>query len=351
MRRRRRPTALVVRVLVIALIVHFFVIPQLGGARREWHLLSGVQVPLLALGIVAEAVSLVAYAQLVRSVLPPPTTITLGRSLRIILCGLALGHVLPGGSAASSVMNFRLLREAGVDGAAVTYTLGTVGIGSAAVLNVILVAALTVSIPVSGFDPIYAAAAALGVVILALLSFGIVALTRGRDTTVRVGRVLAGRLPFVEPDQVEDGLHRIADSLAGLTRDRRRARRAIFWAALNWLADAASLAVFVAAFGPAPRLDGLMVAYGLANVLAALPITPGGLGVVEGVLIPSLVGFGTPRAAASLGVVAFRLINFWLPIPIGALTYLSLRLDRSALLDDADTGGTEPARDVDHAGG
>ena len=64
-----------------------------------------------------------------------------------------------------------------------------------------------------------------------------------------------------------------------------------------------------------------LVAYGLANVLAVLPISPGGLGVVEAVLIPTLIGFGVPAAEAAVGVVAYRLISFWLPIPVGAVAY------------------------------
>ena len=69
----------------------------------------------------------------------------------------------------------------------------------------------------------------------------------------------------------------------------------------------------------------LLVAYGLANILAVIPITPAGLGVVEGVLIPTLVGFHVPKTIAILGVIGYRLVNFWLPIPVGGVAYLSLR--------------------------
>jgi hypothetical protein len=96
------------------------------------------------------------------------------------------------------------------------------------------------------------------------------------------------------------------------------------------LLDASSLWVFVAAFGHLMTPYGLLVAYGLANVMAVVPITPGGLGVVEGILVPTLVGFGSPRGVAILGVITYRLVNFWLPIPVGALAYLSLRVEPGA---------------------
>jgi hypothetical protein len=99
----------------------------------------------------------------------------------------------------------------------------------------------------------------------------------------------------------------------------------VVWAAAFWLLDAASLFVFIAAFGKIVFPIDLLVAYGLAFVLAVIPITPSGLGVIEGVLIPTLVGFGVSRGQAVLGVLSYRLVNFWAPIPVGGIAYLSLR--------------------------
>ena len=102
-----------------------------------------------------------------------------------------------------------------------------------------------------------------------------------------------------------------------LASDRKFLRSTVVWATANWVFDAASLWCFVRAFGHTLGPVGLLVAHGLANVAAALPLTPGGLGVVEGVLVPTLVAFDTTRGVAILGVLGWRLANFWLPIPIG----------------------------------
>jgi uncharacterized protein (TIRG00374 family) len=120
---------------------------------------------------------------------------------------------------------------------------------------------------------------------------------------------------------------------------------ALLWSAVNWLFDAASLWVFVVAFGYRVDVGGILVAFGLANTLAILPITPGGVGIIEGVLVPSLVGFGTPKNIALLGVLTWRLFNYWAPIPAGGVAWLSLgflgigrRSGRAALA----TPGTTP---------
>jgi hypothetical protein len=53
--------------------------------------------------------------------------------------------------------------------------------------------------------------------------------------------------------------------------------------------------------------------------------------VIELTIIAILKGFGVPSGVAAAGVLSWRLVNFWLPIPFGGISYLSLRLGRSKL--------------------
>jgi hypothetical protein len=193
------------------------------------------------------------------------------------------------------------------------------------VLNLLLWIGLVVSIPLRGVNPLYAAGAILGTIVIGGFAGLVLLLTRGEARAARIMRAIARHAPFLDEDAVHRMVHRLAARLKALGRDRRLLARAVGWASANWLLDAASLWVFLAAFGEHMSLDGLLVSYGLANVLAAIPITPGGLGVVEGVLTPTLVGFGAPRGIAILGVISWRLVNFWLPIPVGGVAYASLR--------------------------
>ena len=61
----------------------------------------------------------------------------------------------------------------------------------------------------------------------------------------------------------------------------------------------------------------MIIACALANIIVTVPITPGGLGVMEVTLVAPLVGFGIPPGVALLGVVSWWLVNFWLPVPLG----------------------------------
>ncbi len=160
--------------------------------------------------------------------------------------------------------------------------------------------------------------------LIAVFAAAVVAMLRGRDRFADRVANLAGRLPRVDVDRVRATTLSLSRQLELLARDRSLLRIVVGLAAVNWLLDAAALWVMLLAFGHQPGVVGLLVAYGLANVMAAIPISPGGLGVVEAILIPTLVGFGTPRAEASIGVVAYRLVNFWLPIPVGAASYVAV---------------------------
>jgi hypothetical protein len=306
------------------LILEYLVLPQLAGARKSLNLLGKINIAYVIAGVVLEAAALVSYSQLTHTVLHREGP-RRSRLLRINLSSLAVSHIMPGGTAPGTAVAFRLLTQSGVSGADAGFALAMQGVGSALVLNSILWSALLVSIFLHGFNPLYAVAAGATVVLMGLFAGVVVALTRGRDRSVEVIRRWAGRIPILDGDQIALQVRRLAERLGQFLVDRQLLRRAVGWAGAFWLLDASSLFVFVAAFGKiVPPID-LLVAYGLAFVLAVIPLTPSGLGVIEGVLIPTLVGFGVPRETAILGVLGYRLVNFWLPIPVGGIAYLSLR--------------------------
>lgn len=322
--------------LATFLIFNHLVLPQLTGARKALHTLSDVNIWLLLVALGLEFGALASYAQFTRVALPPqpdldPPKPRMATILRIQLATKAVTNLIPGGTAAGSAVGYRLLVSAGVASGDAAFALATVGLASAVVLNGLLWIALAVSIPRGGFEAAYVTSALVGIVLFGIFAATIVLLMKGRSSADRLVRAIARRLPFVDDDTASAGLHRIADHLQALARRPDVVRGGVGWAAANWLLDVASLWVFLAAFGSRVPADSLVVAFGVANVLAVIPLTPGGLGVVEAALTSALVGFGVPAANAAVGVVTYRLAAFWLPIPLGALSYASLRVGPAPL--------------------
>jgi hypothetical protein len=312
---------------IVIFLLEYLVLPEIASARKDVHVLGQVNAVSLVIAVLLEAAALLAYAELSRTVLAPdapPRSV----QLRINMSSLALSHVVPGGTAPGGALAYRLLTDEGVSGSVAAFGLAAQGMGSAVVLNVIFWLALVVSIPLSGFNRLYGFAA-LASVFLLLAFFGTVALvTRGQRHADAWLRRVAVHVPFTSPDGVSRMLERVADRITLLLTNRRLLTGALTWASANWLLDAASLWVFLWAFGHFVSPVDLLVAYGLANIVAVLPITPGGLGIVEGTLIPTLVWFRVPVAVATIGVLSWRLVNFWLPIPVGGGCYFSLKIRR-----------------------
>ncbi len=324
--RRIRRTILL---LLMLLVINHLVIPQLAGARKALTTLSHVTWWLLIVALALQMAALFSYVMLTRATLataPDKRPIKLFELTRIQLSTKSVTNLVPGGSAAGGALGYRLLVEAGAQGTDAAFAMATVGIGSAVILNLILWLALIVSIPRVGYQPGYAIAAIVGAVALTSAAALVILLVRGHGPLDRMVRSIARRIPRMTADQASAVLARIVAQLRQMAHRPELIRGGIGWAVANWLFDAASLWVFLAAFGAQVPVDSLLVAFGLANVLAVIPFTPGGLGVVEAVLTSTLIALGVPSGPAAVGVITYRIAQYWLPIPLGAVSYLSLKI-------------------------
>jgi len=321
--RRFRFTA---KLLVFATVVYYFVFPLIPDFQQALRELRRVEPVLLVAGLGLEMVALGCYAPLMQSALGDAgREISRWRLYRIQMSTRALSSIVPGGSAASSALGYRLMTLSGVAGADAGFALATVGIGSAVVLNLILWFALLISIPVRGVNAFYGAAALVGVIVMGFAGTLVFGLMEGQGRAERVIRWIARKFR-VDDDKAALVLHRVAERLDQLLSDKRLLSRVAMWALLNWVLDAAALWVFLRAFGITMEVDALVIAFGISNVLAAVPITPGGLGYVDTGYIGMLAGFGAPARRATLGVASYRFAQLFFPIILGGLLYLSLRV-------------------------
>lgn len=315
------------RIVAFLFVVWYLILPQLAGTRNALGTLADVKFQFLVLGLGLQLAALLAYSQLTNVALDG-SRIGLFRVFRIQLATKAVTNVVPAGSAAGTALGYRLLTTSGVPGPDAGFALAATGLASACVLNLLLWIGLLASIPWYGVGPLYGIAAGLGAIVLLFVAVVVIGLIRGQARAQRTLHRLSRRLRFRDPERIEQIVGQVAGRLGELLRDPQLVRRAFVWASLNWLLDATSLFVFLWAFGDRPPVIGVLVAFGLAQVMAVIPITPGGLGIVEGVLVPTLVGFGVARNVALIGVPAYRLAAYWIPIPLGSIMYFTVRKDQ-----------------------
>jgi len=325
--RRFRPVRFSLKLLLFVLVVYFAVVTVVPGVRKAANELSDMNPVLLVLGLGVEIASLYCYTLLTRAALGAGgARISTWRLFRIQMSTKALSSIVPGGSAAGSALGYRLMTMSGVAGPDAGFALATAGLGSAVVLNLLFWLALVVSIPIRGVNAGYATAAIAGVILITFAGVLVFAFLEGHGGRAeRLLRWLARKARLNE-DRVAAGVRYVGGRLEDLAADRRLLGRVVGWAAANWLLDAAALWIFLRAFGVSTDLDALIVAFCLVNVLAVIPITPGGLGIIEVALPSALVGFGLTRSVALLGVATWRLAQFFFPIVLGGVLYASLRI-------------------------
>jgi uncharacterized protein (TIRG00374 family) len=240
----------------------------------------------------------------------------------------ALGRVVPGGAAAAGALQYRMLTQA-----AFPASLAGIGIG---VASIVVLATLCV-LPVLALPPILLGLAVpqrleqtalAGVVVfVALLAVGATLL--GSDRAVRwVARMwqrFGARLRPKRPPRAD-----LADVLLDQRDLVRTALGHRWWEAVagaagRWIFDWITLVTALAAIGQHPRPSLVLLAFCAAQLLAQIPITPGGLGVVEAGLTGFLALIGVPASAAAVATLAYRLVSYWLLLPAGAIAWLIYR--------------------------
>lgn len=127
---------------------------------------------------------------------------------------------------------------------------------------------------------------------------------------------------------------------------RRDLGTAFGWSLLNWVADVACLLFACYATGGHPSIAGVMVAYAAARAVGSIPLMPGGLLVVEAVLVPGLVSSGMSLAAAISAMLIYRLVSWIFISAIGWVVFFFMfrteqNIDPDELDDAADDGEEE----------
>jgi uncharacterized protein (TIRG00374 family) len=111
------------------------------------------------------------------------------------------------------------------------------------------------------------------------------------------------------------------------TRNRMKRRAEPMTGLADRLAfDFGTLLATIRATGAKPAPSLVLLAYAVAGLLALIPITPGGLGIVEAGLSALLILAGVPGGDAVVATLACRIISYWLPIVVGPFAYMAFRL-------------------------
>ncbi|SOC49588.1 undecaprenyl-diphosphatase [Blastococcus aggregatus] len=163
-------------------------------------------------------------------------------------------------------------------------------------------------------------------VLLGLAAWGLVLV--GQELARRHGAAAVPVGDAEPPGQVTRTLREALTGRGAATAGRN------FWPQLGWASlgvalEAAALAAALHAVGGNVPLLATMTVYGALHMLwSVLPVT-GMPGAADVALLLALLALGAPLASACAGVLAFRLLTFWIPAGLGSL--LSARFEHRHL--------------------
>ncbi len=308
--------------LLVAAVVLYGVAPALLEVFGAYKRITNVAPGWWVAAIVTSAAGIWCMCALQRLVLQRPPWFPVVTSQ---LAGAAFSKVVPGGAGAAAALQAQMLAQADVPAT----TIGT-GLTASAML---LLAALA-GLPLLALPAVLLGqripdgllqSAAIGLAVFLIL-FAVGALLLFNDPVLRalaralgaIERLLRRRSApsvgrservFAERDLLR---HRLGDSWP----------KAMATAAGRWLFDFLCLYSALLAVGSRPPLYVALLAYSAAQLLGQLPLTPGGLGVVEAGLTGALALAGVAAAPAALAVLAYRLVAYWLPLPVGLVAWV-----------------------------
>ena len=315
--------------IIVAL---FLIVPRLAGQAHAIELIEDATPAWLVVAVAVECVSLLFYSLLFRRLLRLlKWPVTLGVALRINLAGLAAAHLFSAGGVGGAAVTYRVLQKRGMPHSLVLIAVIFQNAFAYLLLFALFAAGLAVLVlRGQGGDAATIIAAAFVLLLLIGAGYGFWLLNHPSSLRRRAHQVVGWlqkrikRLQ-VDPALLEEYLDGVVDGWRRLRREGWGHLKTVGLAAGYWGFDIMCLLLVMVAFHAGVAPDKAIIAYAVANVVGTFSPTPGGLGAVEGVMIALLVGFGMPSAAAVAVVLVYRLINFWLPIPAGLGTYLSVR--------------------------
>ena len=319
---RRAATEPRVRTAIgLAVVVAAFALalPRFADYGQVWDRLAAVDRALLPALIVIAAANLVAPSTSQVAALPG---LRLRHAVVTDWATTTVTNLVPGGSAVAIALTWSMYRSFGLAGDAITRSIVVTGIWDTFVklgTPLIALAWLATQRPV-GFVLIQAAV--LGA-LLFVTAAGLLAVVLAGPVTARRFGGLVDRLPMTGvgwPTRLDELRTETVTLLSG------RWRGLTLWTVAGHLNLYLLLVLCLRVVGVDRSVLGLapvLAAFAFGRLVTAVPLTPGGLGVMELGLVGALSAVGqAPEDSVVAAVLLFRFLTFAVPLPLGAVGWV-----------------------------
>ncbi|MDA8026248.1 MAG: YbhN family protein [Actinomycetota bacterium] len=304
--------------LVLIVASAYVVSTQYAELKSALAQIEGANISLIALAALSELGSVISFGIFNYLILRGGSTIPLLTSIETATANTTINNSIPGGTAFASIYAFRQYRKYDATPLFASWAIITINVLSGASLAILAAAGVALSFKTSqGLDLILVVP---GIVLALLLVSYLLAKPRFLIAIARPTLRLSFRL-IRHPKGGEPAIIEICEAFNDHHPKLKDLLLATVIATFNWIFDALVLVLAYEAIGKPIPWSGLLLAYGAGQLAANLPVTPGGLGVVEGSLSIALVAYGGAQSSAVAAVLIYRLISYWMTMPLGFISY------------------------------
>jgi putative heme transporter len=332
----------IVGIALVVLIVEIVLVwDQLALAWRSLYTAKWYWV-LAAIG--AALASMHSFAQIQRTLLKSAgVTVKQRRSEAAFYAGNAVSTTLPGGPVLSATFIYRQERLWGASPVVASWQLVMGGVLQVVGLGLLgLGGAFLLGAKNNPFSLIFTLGGFVALILLAQ------AVASRPELIDGIGVKVLSWVNSVRGKPQDTGLDKWRETLSQLesvSLSRRELGVAFSWSLFNLVTLIACLAFAAYAAGGHPSLPGLTVAFAASRAVGSIPLMPGGLLIVEAVLVPGLVTSGMSLPAAISAMLIYRLISWIMLAVIGWILFFFLFRTESQLDPDAtaERGGIDAA--------
>lgn len=317
---------------------------------KAWASLLSANLWWVLAAIAAALLSMHSFAQIQRTLLRSAgVVVRQWRSEAVFYAGNALSTTLPGGPVISATFLYRQQRSWGASPLVASWQLVMAGVLQVVGLALLgLGGAFLLGAKNNPFSLLFSLG---GFVALLLLAQAVATRPELIDG---IGAKVLSWFNSVRGKPADTGLRKWRETLTQLesvSLSRRELGEAFSWSLFNWVADVACLAFAAYAAGGHPSLAGLTVAYAAARAVGSIPLMPGGLLVVEAVLVPGLVSSGMALPDAISAMLIYRLVSWIFISAIGWVVFFFMFRTEGALDPEVavDELAARELADLDHA--
>lgn len=320
---------------LIAVVLTVEVVLVWDQVAAAWRSLCSAEGRWLFGAVVAAAASMHSFAQIQRTLLRSAGVhVTQWRSETAFYAANSLSTTLPGGPVLSTTFLYRQQRRWGASPVVASWQLVMSGVLQAAGLALLgLGGAFLLGARNNPFSVLFTLG---GFIVLLLLAQ---AVASRPELIEGIGARVLSWFNSVRDKPADAGLaawRRILEQLESVSLGRRAASTAFGWSLFNWVADVACLACAAYAAGGRASVAGLTVAYAAARAAGTIPLMPGGLLVVEAVLVPGLVSSGLTWPDAISAVLIYRMVSWLLIAAVGWAVFFFVFRSHNAAGRDTD---------------